>query len=390
VIPNERSVAKPLAVLTAGRVVLNAAHRFVYPFLPAIARGLGVSLQSAGTLVSVRWMAGLATPGVVHVVDRGRRPRRLIVVGLALFAVGAAVTALSGAFVGAVVGFAAMGLAKSTYDSASQAYLSERVPYARRARILGVFELAWAGGFLVGAPLAGWLIERFSWETPFWAAAGLALVTLVAVPSALDPESFHDAAGRKSLAPTHSAIGLLLVMGLFSGAAELVFVVLGAWLEDLFGLSLLGLGGIAFLLGAAELVGEGGTVLGTDRLGKRRAVAIGLAVAAVAFAALAFLESQLIAGVAVTALALTGFEFTIVSSIPLASEMAPHGRARYLSLTIVAMSIGRAIGAFAGPRLFAWAGLAGPAWAAAAANLVALVLLVALVREHGTHGHETV
>jgi predicted MFS family arabinose efflux permease len=335
-------------------------------------------------------MAGLATPGVVHLVDRGRRPRRLVVVGLALFAVGATVTALSGAFIGAVVGFAAMGLAKSTYDSASQAYLSERVPYARRARILGVFELAWAGGFLVGAPLAGWLIERFSWETPFWVAAGLALVTLVAIPLALEPESLSETAGREPLALTRSAVGLLVVMGLFSGAAELVFVVLGAWLEDAFGVTLLGLGGIAFLLGVAELVGEGGTVIGTDRLGKQRAVSIGLMVATVAFAALAFLESQLALGVAVTAIALTGFEFTIVSAIPLASEMAPHGRARYRSLTIVAMSIGRAIGAFAGPRLFAGAGLAGPASTAAVANLVALLLLVALVREHGTHGRSTV
>jgi predicted MFS family arabinose efflux permease len=382
---DDRDVTRPLSFLTLCRLVLNSAHRFVYPFLPAIARGLGISLESAGTLVSVRWMAGLATPGVVHAVDRGRHPRRLVLIGLALFVVGAVVTALSGIFMGAVVGFAAMGLAKATYDSASQAYLSERVPYARRARILGVFELAWAGGFLVGAPAAGWLIDRLSWVAPFWAAALLSLAALLAAPLVLAPETVDRTVPHRPLALPASAIGLLVVMGLFSGGAELVFVVLGAWLETAFGISLLGLGGIAFLLGAAELLGEGGTVIGTDRFGKRRAVAAGLVVTVAAFAALAAVETALVAGVATAAIAFTGFEFTIVSAIPLASEMAPHGRARYLSLTVVAMALGRAVGAFFGPRLFTGAGLAGPALAAAGANLLALVVLLAVVREHESH-----
>ena len=381
-------LARSLGLLTAGRVVLNAAHRFVYPFLPAIARGLGISLESAGVLVSARWIAGLATPGVVHVADRGRHPRRLVLVGLAIFIVGAVVTALAGVFIGAIAGFAAMGLGKSTYDSASQAYLSERVPYARRARVLGVFELAWAGGFLLGAPAAGWLIDRTSWEAPFWAAACLAIATAVLIPIVLEPDAAAGAGPHRALGLGRPAVALLVVMGLFSGGAELVFVILGAWLEDAFGISLLGLGGIAFVLGVMELLGEGATVGMTDRLGKRRAVAIGLVISAVAFGALGFLETTLAAGVATLAVALAGFEFTIVSSIPLASEMAPRSRAQYLSLTIVAMSIGRALGAFVGPRLFNAAGLIGPAMTAAAANVAALVLLLWLVREHGAHGSQ--
>jgi predicted MFS family arabinose efflux permease len=378
-------IGRPLTLLTAGRLVLNAAHRFVYPFLPAIARGLGISLESAGSLVSARWMAGLATPAVVHAVDRGRHPRRLIIVGLALFTVGAGITALTGVFVGALVGFAAMGLAKSTYDTASQAYLADRVPYARRARVLGVFELAWAGGFLIGAPITGWLIDRFSWEAPFWVAAALAAATLVVVPFVLDAERVGTPSTADRLVLNRSAIALLVAMGLFSGGAELVFVVLGAWLEQAFAVSLLGLGGVAFVLGVMELLGEGATVGLTDRLGKRRAVMIGLVVSAAAFTALPVFEDSYAPGVAMLAIALAGFEFTIVSSIPLASEMEPHGRARYLSLTIVAMSLGRALGAFVGPRLFVGTGLVGPGLAAGAANVAALFIVAAFVREHGVH-----
>ena len=52
--------------------MLNTAHRFAYPFLPAISRGLGITLEQGGLLMSARAVAGLATPLVVATVGRGR------------------------------------------------------------------------------------------------------------------------------------------------------------------------------------------------------------------------------------------------------------------------------------------------------------------------------
>ena len=153
-------VGSSLAYLTGLRLVLNTAFRMVYPFLPVIARGLGVPLSQAGYLVSARWLAGMATPGVIATVGKGEVRRRVIVTGTAMFIVGALVTAATGVYIGALVGFALMGLAKPTYDVASQSYISDRVPYANRARYLAVYELAWAGSLLVGAPFAGWLRDR--------------------------------------------------------------------------------------------------------------------------------------------------------------------------------------------------------------------------------------
>ena len=113
-----------LSLLTASRLLINTAHRLVYPFLPVIARGLGISLEQAGLLVSVRWAGGLATPGVSATVGSGERRKRQIFGGLGLFVAGAAVTAASGVFVGALVGFALMGIAKPSFDVAAQAYLA--------------------------------------------------------------------------------------------------------------------------------------------------------------------------------------------------------------------------------------------------------------------------
>ena len=372
-----------MGFLVGARLVINTAHRFVYPFLPVIARGLGISLNQAGTMVSVRWAASLATPGVVHVVDHGRRPRRLIAVGLLMFVTGAVATVATNVYIGALVGFALMGLAKSAYDISAQAYVSDRVPYARRSRYLGILELTWAGAFLIGAPAAGWLIDRGGWELPFWVVAGLLTAALLMLPVFLDADVEHVAGPSPGLALDGSALALLVVMGLFTGGAELVFVVMGAWLETSFGLSLLALGGVALVLGIAELVGEGTVVAFTDRIGKRRSVAIGMVIAAVAFALMAPAEDQMVLGVALLAAALGGFEFTIVSSYPLASEVRPGARVKYLSLTVVAMGVGRAIGAFAGPRLFGLGGLPAPVLVAAVANVIGLVVLLAFVRDRG-------
>ena len=377
-----------MAFLAAVRLVVNSAHRFSYPFLPAIARGLGVSLETGGALVSVRWAAGLATPLMVRGVDRGRPAGRLITGGLALFVVGAAVTAASGVVVGAFVGFALMGLAKSSYDISIQAYVADRVPYGSRARVLGLLELTWAGGFLVGAPFAGWLIDRAGWTAPFWVFAGLALVALAAVGRVLDSAPAPHPPARATTRFDRSALGLLGVMAAFSGASELVLVVLGAWLETAFGLSLLVLGGVATIIGCAELAGEGTAVAFADRLGKRRAVALGMGIAAAGYGLMPAGESSVAVGIGFLVVALAGFELTITSAVSLASEQMPAARSRYLAWTIVAMAAGRAVGAFVGPALYHAVGLAGPAAVAALANIGAIGALVATVREHGAHDHD--
>ncbi len=153
-------VRSSLAFLSAERLVMNTAFRFVYPFLPAIARGLGVPLEQAAYLISARHIAGLATPAVARVAGHGERRHRLIVTGLLLFIAGSAVTAVSSAYVGALIGFALIGLAKPVFDVSSQAYVADRVPYEKRARYLSVFEFTWAGALLIGAPATGWLIAR--------------------------------------------------------------------------------------------------------------------------------------------------------------------------------------------------------------------------------------
>jgi predicted MFS family arabinose efflux permease len=378
---SRRSLTGALAFLTGTRLVINTAQRFVYPFLPAISRGLGVSLDAAGYLVSARWAAGLATPAVVAVVGKGERRRRPIAVSLVFFSVGAAITAATTWFVGALAGFVLMGLSKPVFDISAQAYLADRVAYSARARYLAVLELTWAGGLLVGAPAAGWLIDSAGWSAPFWVISGLAAAALVLQSRVLEPDRPRPAGTRTELQWDLPAAALLVAAALFSAASEIVFVAYGAWLETGFSLSLAALGGTAVIVALAELSGEGTTLAITDRIGKRRAVVIGLVFAAAGFGSIALFDDSLVAGMGALLVGVAGFEFTIVSLIPLATEVRPLGRAAYLSWMIVAMSLGRAAGAAVGAPLFGAAGMGANALVAAAANVVAAGLVLTWVRE---------
>jgi predicted MFS family arabinose efflux permease len=332
-------------------------------------------------LVSARWVTGLATPAGVRLLGHGERRHRLIAAGLIMFATGAAVTAATGVFAGALVGFVLLGLGKPVFDVAAQAYLSDRTSYRVRARYLSVIELTWAGSLLVGAPAAGWLISRFGWAAPFWVIAALCGLALAAMRWVIEPDSGVTEGVKPKLALDRSAVALLVTVGLYSGASEIMFVVFGAWLEDGFGLSLVALGAAGVLLAVSELVGEGSTLLWTDRIGKRRSVAIGLVISAFAYLLLSLTNANLVAGMASMALALAAFEFTIVSTFPLASEVRPLARTRFLAVIAVGMGLGRAIGASIGPFLYEQSGLTTNTLVAAAANVVALGLLIVWVRE---------
>jgi MFS transporter, DHA1 family, inner membrane transport protein len=379
-----------LLAATAARIILNTGHRMVYSFLPVLSRGLGVPLETLTTLLSLRGALGMTSPLFGAIPDRlGRRTAMLI--GLALFCVGVALPGLIPGPAAFVAFLMLVVISKFIFDPALQAYLGDRTPYRRRGLVIAFTELGWSAAALLGIPLAGLLIARASWRAPFLplAAAGLAVGAALwfIIPS--DAPDRARAKGAGSTARISIWRNPVVLAGLslgftLSAGNEMLGVVYAAWLERSFGLSVTALGFSTTIIGLAELAGEGLVMAFADRLGKRLAIGIGMAVTAAAYFAMPFTAGRLELALAGLFVVFISFEFTMVASLPLMTELVPEARGRVMTANVAVFSAGRMAGALLGGQLFPfgflWIGIAS-----ASCSLIGLLVILFFVRERGHH-----
>jgi predicted MFS family arabinose efflux permease len=368
------------------RAVINTIYRMVYPFLPALARGLGVDIRMMALAITARSSLGLAGPFLGSAADVAGR-RRAMLVGLVWISLGLSVVVVRPSFGAFTAMLLLTSAGKILFDPAMQAYLGDRVGYAQRGMAIAITEVGWSLSFLIGVPIVGWLIARGGWTAPFpWLAAAMvaAAVVLAWMLPADEPRPRHAPSMARHMGAVFRhpvAIAGLTLSVLMSCANESVSIVYGLWMEQSFGLQVTALGAASAVIGVAELTGEGLVAGLADRLGKRRAVALGLILNSAAGLALPRLAiSTFGALVGLFAFYLT-FEFMVVSSIPLMTELVPAARATLMSANLAAFSLGRALGALAGPSLFS-NGIGANATAAAALNAMALLVLAVFVREN--------
>jgi predicted MFS family arabinose efflux permease len=305
-------------------------------------------------------------------------------VGMILLAVGMLAVSLFPFYATVMFGFFLSGLGKAVFDPAVQAYISERVPYRRRALAIGLLEVSWAGSTLVGIPLIAFLIDKYDWRSPFWVMGSLGLIGAIALWILIPEEqnrgnlkkpSYSFKTVWKDLTRDRSALGTLGFYFLIGAANDNLFVVYGAWLENSFNLSIVALGLGTSVIGFAELTGEFMTAAISDRLGLKRAITIGMLLCIISYALLPFMDASLLTVLAALFFLFFVFEFTVVTSISLATELLPEYRATMMASFYASASIGRVAGALAGGPIWMAGGIVATCMVSAATNCLALVLL---------------
>lgn len=382
-----------LLILTVGRWFLNTGTRMVYPFLPAFARGLEITLQEASRLVAVRSFAGILSPLFGALSEQyGRRP----ILILCLLALNA-----SSILILLWPGYAAFGLAlalwaiiKVIFDPALQAYIGDAVPYAVRGRVISLTELSWSAALLLGAPLVGWLIGRYGWQAPFVVLGAGGLVTGLLLWRIMPPAPRRTGATPRlrHLVPMLRRHPVILAACLYALllmlANDIIFIVYGDWMEASFGLNLGALGLAAGVIGGAEIAGELSAGWAVDRFGKRPVVIRTGLLGGLSYALLPFISSSLPAALMMLAITFYCFEVTIVGAIPLLTELAPQARGVVLSAVVAASALGRALGAWLGPEIWAWGGIRANGLISAVLAVLAILVLIRWVHEAGAPHQE--
>ena len=340
-------VRESIALLTVAKVTANSAFRFAAPFIATIASGLHTSLASVGGAIAVGEIVGLSAPMLTRTADRFSR-RNAMSAGLLGMAGGASVAATSRGPVQFGVGLALMAMAKIVFDVGVIAWLTDRIEYVKVGRAIGLTETAWAIGLFTGVVLMGIVTGLTSWRWGYVTAIlGIALMSAL-LHRRLPREAAHASAAR-GRARQEPSVGLgagwwvIVATVALTAAAQSIFVTFGTWLRDDFGFSDTQLAAVIFGFGAVELLAATSTVRVLDRWGKQRSTMIGTSIVVPAGVGLALLHDHVVVGIALVALFIAAFEFSILATLSLSSGLVAGRPSGGLAFMIGGGTLGRAM-----------------------------------------------
>lgn len=356
-------VRRRITLLTMARTMANACFRFAAPFLALIARGNGTSLSTIGIALAISELSGLLSPLTGEVVERMHR-RTAMALGLTGVGLGTALAASSVHPVMFGVALVVLAQSKVMFDLGLGAWVSDRVPYEQRSRVIGITETSWALGLLLGVSLMGLVSAIANWRIGYivGVAAVLVLAALVARLLPADTAAHVDRREEPRVSVRLRDISLFLfAMFFLMATSQTLFVTFGPWLEDAFDFTPAMLSAVTFGLGFAELAASVTSARGADRWGKERSAAIGAAIIMPAAVGLSLGHSTLALGVPFLILAIAGFEFSVVSAIPLGTKIVPGSPARGMALMLGAGTFGRAAASIPATYLYTNHGVVWPA-----------------------------
>lgn len=367
-----------LIALTAAKATSNAALRWVGAFLPTLERAFGTSTGTLTGIIGSAELAGLSTAAAGKALDRGRH--RLIFVGGLTLVTASSVIALGGSVTTFAIAMVLLIIGVSNLTVSGLAYIGDNVPYERRGRAIGVYEMSWALALLIGAPILAWLIDRFGWRAAYIALAVLTTVGALLALRSMEGRPQRDTSAAETTTRQRrlprSAWAPIIASAAMAAAGISVFVVVGAWMDDAHGLSIGGLGAVATAMGAIELVSSSSVALVADRLGVARSVAGGGVLLAAGLGIITVSQTSTAIAIIGLLVLVSGFEYGFVSSLSLLSEAAPEARGTALAIGNAAGTLSRSTAVILSGQLYERFGINGTAGFSAVAVTVSLTALV--------------
>ncbi len=149
--------------------------------LPQLASGVGVSIPTAGHVISA-YAIGVVVGAPLIAVFGARLPRRELLIGLMMvFLVGNAASALATSFTSLTVARFFAGLPHGAYFGVASLVAADLVTVERRGRAVSRVMLGLAVSNVAGVPAATWLGQHAGWRSAYWLVTVLAALTAALV-----------------------------------------------------------------------------------------------------------------------------------------------------------------------------------------------------------------
>jgi len=373
----------PLALwaLTLSAFAIGTTEFVIVGLVPTIANDLGVSLPSAGLLVSL-YAVGVAIGAPVLTALTGRWNRKIVLISLmGLFVVGNLLAWQAPSYETLILARILTGLAHGVFFSIGSMIATSLVSKDKEASAIAIMFTGLTVALVTGVPIGTWIGQHFGWRATFLVVSLLGLIALVGsailVPKNLKqsiPATFKEQF-QVIVKPRLLLVYLMTILGY--GGTFTAFTYLAPILEQQTGFASPAIALIILVYGVSVAVGNilGGKL--ADKRGPISALSIIFSALTVILLAFTFTMESKVAAV-LTILIWGAFAFGNVPGLQLyvvkqAKKHTPNAVDVASGLNIAAFNIGIALGSIIGGSIVESMTLQDTAWIGAAISALALI-----------------
>ena len=371
-----------LLALTISAFAIGTTEFVIVGLLPTMAADLGVSLTSAGLLVSL-YALGVAIGAPVLTALTGKLPRKTLLLALmALFTVGNLVAWQAPSYEALVVARILTGLAHGVFFSIGSTIATGLVPREKAASAIAIMFTGLTVALDTGVPLGTFIGQNYGWRATFLAVSGLGLIAFIGSALFVPRTITHTAsASLKVQASVLLQPRLLLVYAMTAvgyGGSFIAFTFLAPLLQQVSGFEAGAVALVMLVYGVSVTVGNiwGGKL--ADQRGAVPALKIIFALLALVLLVLTFtaphkwlMLATVLAWGAVAFGNVPGLQVYVVKQ---AERFSPRAVDVASGLNIAAFNVGIAFGAWAGGLIVERLGLVHTGWIGGLVVLGALAL----------------
>ncbi|WP_462158882.1 MFS transporter [Pseudoalteromonas sp. GB56] len=372
----------PLALiaLTLSAFAIGTTEFVIVGLVPTIATDLGVSLPSAGLLVSLYAM-GVAVGAPVLTALTGKWNRKYVLLALmSLFVLGNLLAWQAPSYETLILARILTGLAHGVFFSIGSTIATGLVAKDKEASAIAIMFTGLTVALVTGVPLGTWIGQSFGWRATFLVVSMLGLIALIGsailVPNNLKQAKSAKLSEQLNVLTQPRLLLVYLMTALGYGGTFTAFTYLAPILELEAGFSASMVGIIMLVYGVSVAIGNiwGGKL--ADRKGPTTALTLIFSGLAITLLILTFtMSSQLLA--VLTVLVWGAFAFGNVPAlqvyvVQLAEKYTPNAVDVASGLNIAAFNVGIAIGSVVGGLVVQSMRLQDTAWIGAIICLVAL------------------
>jgi DHA1 family inner membrane transport protein len=213
----------PIALwaLAAGAFGIGTTEFVIMGLLPELSANLGVSLSTAGLLVT-GYALGVFVGAPIVTPLMSRLQRKTVLLGLMLlFTVGNLACALAPDYGTLMAARVLTSFAHGAFFGIGSVVATGLVAADKKASAIALMFTGLTLANVMGVPLGTWLGQHFGWRSTFWAVTAVGIVAMAAiallVPRSRDDHSAHFGQELRTLVRPQVLLGFLMTVLGFGG-----------------------------------------------------------------------------------------------------------------------------------------------------------------------------